>query len=115
GGARLEDEAVPQRAAGVLSEEERVRVVVQPAEPEEEALLRRAGRVVGERVQSQVEVAEGVLETGRGIGQRLRSLLHVLERRLHSPRERPDLMVDRAQRVVEEGSRLAERRAERLG
>ena len=54
-----QQQAAAQRALGVLGEEDRVEVVVQPGEPEEVALLGRAGRVVGEHVEQRVEIGEG--------------------------------------------------------
>ncbi len=96
GGARgravQQHEAVPQRPAGVLGEEDRVGVVVEPAEPEQVALLRGPGRVVGERVEQPVELAEALRQPLGGLVERLGRLPDVLERLLGGAREGPDLV-----------------------
>src|SRR5205823_9855497 len=83
--------------------------------PEQVALLGRPGRVVCERVEEAVEVAEALRELGGGVGERLRRLTGMLEGLLRGAGEGPDLVMDRAHGLAEQRPRRAQRGTQRLG
>ena len=100
---------------GVLGREHRGAEVVRPRQPEQEALLAVARRVVGERVEQRVDDPERPREVRRRrrqVAQRRPQLAHGRQRRA---RERPDLVAQDRRRLGQERPRLAQRRAERAG
>ena len=118
GVARELHEAMPQRAARILGEEQGVGVVVEPREPEQVPLVgqpvRAVGRVVGEGIQEEVEVVEALRERRRRARERLGRLVDVLEGRLNRAGERPDLILKRASGLPEQRADLTQGRRQRL-
>src|SRR5262245_36814305 len=113
GPAGLEYESAADRPVGVLKRVGGVQVVVEPRDVEEVA-LRGTGRVVRDRVESAVQLGEPEPQPGGALAQRVRRLRDVRDRRRDLPGERPDLVLDRAGRLLEERTERTERRAQGL-
>ena len=106
-------EAMPQRAARVLGEEQGVGVVVEPREPEQVPLVGCSGRVVGEGVEQEVQIVEPLGERRRRLASGCDAWLMCLSGGCRRGR-RADLGLERDRGLPEERPDLPQGRRKRL-